>query len=298
MHYTQPDVYEFISRQTNDPIVERKTCRLSGTKFPIYQSDLEFYDKISPVFAGEKYPVPTPTLCPEERFRRRSSFRNSLSLYRRKCDATQRDVVSMYKPDPKNIVYDNDVRRSDSRNALSYGKSFDFSKTFTEQFRPHRQQVPKMARVQQGENENAIYTNTASDNKDCYLIGDATHNEHCFYGLFVDECTWCIDNYAIVHNEHAYESILCGNNYHIFFSMMIDDSHHIYHCRSIQNCSFMFACVGMANAQYCILNKQVTKEEFEAVLRDPDHQEDILQTYTKELLPIAPLLYNDAIQCE
>ena len=45
MQYTQPEVYEYISKETNDLIVERKICHVSGTKFPIYQSDLKFYEK-------------------------------------------------------------------------------------------------------------------------------------------------------------------------------------------------------------------------------------------------------------
>ena len=76
MQYTSKEVYENVSQQTNDPIVEWKTCAVSDTEFPIYQSDLEFYDKISPVFNGVKYQISTPTLCPEERQRRRMSFRN------------------------------------------------------------------------------------------------------------------------------------------------------------------------------------------------------------------------------
>ena len=88
MSYTSPDVYEFISKQTSDPIVKRKTCRVSGMKFAIFQSDLDFYDKVSPVFNGKKYQIPTPTLCPEERTRRRMIFRNERKLYKRKCDAT------------------------------------------------------------------------------------------------------------------------------------------------------------------------------------------------------------------
>ena len=50
MNYTSREVYEFISTKTNDPIVQWKTCAISGAEFPIYQSDLEFYDKISPSF--------------------------------------------------------------------------------------------------------------------------------------------------------------------------------------------------------------------------------------------------------
>ncbi len=49
MHYTPKEVYEYVAQQTKDPIVEWKTCEVSGAQFPIYQSDLEFYDRISPV---------------------------------------------------------------------------------------------------------------------------------------------------------------------------------------------------------------------------------------------------------
>ena len=50
MEYTSKEVYEYISKQLNDRIVEWKKCRLSWQEFPIYQSDLDFYDKVSPTF--------------------------------------------------------------------------------------------------------------------------------------------------------------------------------------------------------------------------------------------------------
>ena len=56
MEYTSKEVYEYVSKKTNDPIVERKKCRLSWQDFPIYQSDIEFYDKVSPTFeVSENY---------------------------------------------------------------------------------------------------------------------------------------------------------------------------------------------------------------------------------------------------
>ena len=59
-----------------EKIVETKKCRLSGCEFFVTDKDLEFYDKISPVFAGKKYVLPSPTLCPDERIRRRLAWRN------------------------------------------------------------------------------------------------------------------------------------------------------------------------------------------------------------------------------
>ena len=120
MIYTSREVYEFISRQTSDPIVERKTCTVSGQPFAVFQSDLDFYSKISPTFNGQKFAIPTPTLCPEERQRRRLSFRNERKLYRRQCDASKKSIITIYSPDKPYKVYDQKIRRSDSRDPMDY----------------------------------------------------------------------------------------------------------------------------------------------------------------------------------
>ena len=142
MIYTSREVYEYISKQTHDPIVERKICAISGQAFAIYQSDLDFYDKISPTFNGVKYPIPTPTLCPEERQRRRLSFRNERKLYRRQCDASKKSIISIYSPDKPYKVYDQKIRWSDDRDPMDYGMEFDFSKSFSEQFEVLMMKVP------------------------------------------------------------------------------------------------------------------------------------------------------------
>jgi len=71
-----------------EKIVETKNCKICSAKFDITDKDLEFYEKISPVFNSEKYLIPSPTLCPDCRHQRRLSFRNERNLYKRKCDAT------------------------------------------------------------------------------------------------------------------------------------------------------------------------------------------------------------------
>ena len=89
---------------------------------------MEFYEKISPSFDGKRFEIPTPTLCPEERQRRRLSWRNERTLYKRKCDATGKDIISMYSPESPFTVYEQKERWSDNWNALSYGRDFDFSR--------------------------------------------------------------------------------------------------------------------------------------------------------------------------
>lgn len=85
--------------QSSDPIIQTKICPVSGKEFSITQGDLDFYNKISPTFAGKKFQIPTPTLCPEERQRRRLAFRNERNFYRRTCDASGKQIISMYHPD-------------------------------------------------------------------------------------------------------------------------------------------------------------------------------------------------------
>jgi hypothetical protein len=131
-----------MTHQPTDPIIQTQTCPISGKAFHITQQDMDFYTKISPTFAGQKFVIPMPTLCPDERQRRRLSFRNERNLYRRKCDASGKDIISIYSPDKPYTVYDQQIRWSDSWDATEYGRDFDFSKTFTEQFGEMMREVP------------------------------------------------------------------------------------------------------------------------------------------------------------
>lgn len=163
MQYSSREVYEYISKTTNDSIVEWKTCAVSGAKFPVYQSDLDFYAKISPTFAEQRFEIPAPTLCPEERQRRRLSFRNERKLYKRTCDATGKNIISIYSPDKSYTVYDQAYRWSDKRDPMGYGFEFDFSKTFTENFSELMLVVPTMNLfvTPDATENNCIYVNSA-----------------------------------------------------------------------------------------------------------------------------------------
>jgi len=63
-------------------IVEHKTCTGCKSEFHIIDKDLEFYEKVSPIFNGKRYSIPTPQMCPECRNQRRLFFRNERSLYK------------------------------------------------------------------------------------------------------------------------------------------------------------------------------------------------------------------------
>lgn len=152
-------VYEFISKQTNDPIIQRKTCKRCADEFTITQKDLEALDKISPVLAGQKKLIPPPTLCPDCRKLRRLCFRNERKLYRRKCDATGKLMVSMFAPESDFTAYDSKIWNEDGGGGEKYGKDPDFSRSFLEQFFQMSKKVPKRILSNATTMENCEYSN-------------------------------------------------------------------------------------------------------------------------------------------
>lgn len=108
-------------------------CRITEKEFVITEEDQKFYEKME---------VPVPILCPEERQRKRAARRNARNFYKRECDATHKPLISIYNSDTTNPVYHYDYWHSDSWDGLEYGKEYDFSKKFWEQFGPLLRNIP------------------------------------------------------------------------------------------------------------------------------------------------------------
>lgn len=128
----------------NEHLVENRICKKCNIPFPITEKDKEFYAKVSPTFHGKKYIIPPPTLCPDCRAQRRLSFRNERKLYKRKCDATGKDIISVYSPASPFTVYEQDYWWSDVWDPMDYGREFDFTRGAFEQFGELMGKVPKV----------------------------------------------------------------------------------------------------------------------------------------------------------
>jgi len=72
--------------------MENRNCQNCKKEFTIEPEDFVFYEKIK---------VPPPTFCSECKTIRRLTWRNEMSLYKRKCGAEGHDemVISIYHPD-------------------------------------------------------------------------------------------------------------------------------------------------------------------------------------------------------
>ncbi len=240
----------------------QKKCRLTWTQFPIDQWELDFLDKISPIFGWKKYLVPEPTLCPTERMIRRLGFRNERSLFYRKCDLTGKQIVAQYPTNSEYKVYDKAVWYSDDWSAAQYGRGLDFSRPFFPQFRELMLAVPRMARVQQGNMENSEFCNRASDCKNCYLLYSSNGSEESYYGSFLNFGYRCIDTTNVDTCELTYECVDCYKCQRIFWSeecKNCSDSYFLKWCIGCKNCLF---CTNLQQKEYCIKNKQYSPEEY------------------------------------
>ncbi len=273
MQYTDRSVYEYISTINNDPIIERKTCALSGQQFAIYQSDIDFYTRMSPTFAWKVWNIPTPTLCPEERKRRRLSFRNERKLYRRQCDASKQSIISIYSPDKPHKVYEHKIRRSDHWDAMDYWRSFDFSKTFTENFQQLLIDVPLMNLyvTPDADENNCHYVNAAWFNTNCYFIFDSDQNSNSLYSTWLKNSMHCIDTLYSMNCEYCYELIYCVWCYKSNFCIFCTHCTDCVWCRSCLWCTDCIWCYWLKNKQYCIFNKQYSKEEYQQKYTQMEH---------------------------
>lgn len=240
----------------------KKNCKNCGSEFEVADEDLEFYEKVSPVFGRRKYEIPPPTLCPDCRQQRRLAWRNERNLYKRKCDATGKDIISVFSSEKVFPVYNNDYWYSDKWNALDYGRDFDFNRPFFEQFEQLMNEVPQLSRSAVG-NYNSDYTNQSGWNKNCYLIFEADYDEDCMYSINIYESKKCLDVFCAMKCELCYDCLNCQNCYNLKFSQNCQncsDSFFLKDCIGCKNC---FGCVNLRNKQYYFLNEKYSKEEYE-----------------------------------
>lgn len=111
------------------------------------------------------------------------------------------------------------------------------------------------------------YLNGAKNCHDCFDIeGPAEDLRYCVYG--VTNMKDMHDGYAIgVNIENSYDLMDSGGNVqNTCFSANVWESFNCQYCYFVKNSSDCFGCVGLKNKKYCILNRQYTKEEYEALL--------------------------------
>lgn len=162
------------------------------------------------------------------------------------------------------------------------------------------------------QNSYGSYVTNSKNVRDSYLIREGENMRYCQYAQEIPGCKDCYD-YSVWgdSSQMVYESVSCGTGIqNVKFGFLTqEDVHDMEYTIGCTNGSQnIFGSVGLRKKQYCILNKQYTKEEYETlVAKIKKHMDDMPYVDGKgrvykygEFLPVefSPWAYNETIAQE
>jgi hypothetical protein len=236
----------------------QQTCHQCQSAFEITEGDRVLLERLQ---------VPEPRMCAPCCERLRFSFRNERSLYKRKCDLTGRDIVSIYAPDTPYKVYHREEWFSDKYDPLEYGREIDFGRPFFDQFQELSLTVPYEHMVIMN-SVNCDYCNFVINSKNCYMSMRVDAEDVSYGYLVFGKSKDCVDCHTLNACELCYECVDCANCY---------SSRNLQRCKQCSDCLFCidcvgckrcFGCVGLRQKEYYFFNKPLSKEEYEMAVRE------------------------------
>lgn len=213
--------------------------------------------------------VPRPTLCPTCRSQRRTLQTNQYNLFKRKCDATGEEIITNFTPDSEYKVYSQEYWYGDEYDGTKFGRDFDFTRPFFEQFDELSKEAPRPALFTDFiRNQNSDYTNFAGKNKNCYLIFDSDENQDCLYCFGTNSSRSSIDQDRVQQMELSYECLDSKNCYNCAY---------LYDCENCSDSVLMKNCIGvkhsifcsnLKNKEYHVFNELVSKERYQEIMKE------------------------------
>jgi hypothetical protein len=127
----------------------------------------------------------------------------------------------------------------------------------------------------------------------------ADRSEDCRYCAQVVDLKDCYDNNYTEENELCCDYLGAYQDQRLLFSRFCNRVSDALYCDSCFGSKHLFGCIGLRNTEYCILNRQMTKEEYEATV--PRIIEHLRETGEwGEFFPasISPFGYNETVAQE
>lgn len=237
----------------------QKKCIQCYKTFQIKSEDLEFYKKVG---------VPVPQICFDCRKQKRFMWRNERFLYERKCDLTGKKIISVYAPNKPYKVYEQSKWWSDEWDALVYGRDFDFSRSFFDQFKDLYLTIPKMSMMVNSCSENSDYSLYLDIGKNCYLCISGAELEDCHYCFFTQYSKNCLDCAVSRRCELCYECLDCDGCYNVNYaqdSTNCMDSWYLSNCHDCHDC---FGCINLQHKKNYIFNQEYSPEKYQKMITD------------------------------
>jgi len=135
--------------------------------------------------------------------------------------------------------------------------------------------IPHPASIQNN-NENCAYGDYVYNSKNCYWCFHNYYSEDSGYSFESGIMKKCWDLYSAggldiqgvkSMSERCYEGFDIGSCYNCAFLTSSTNCTNCFYSSYLRNCSDCFGCVGLSGKKYCILNNQLTKEEYEKTVK-------------------------------
>jgi hypothetical protein len=205
--------------------------------------------------------VPEPNQCSECILQSLYAFRNERFFYQRNCGLCNKPTITILSEASGHTVYCTKCFWGDKWDATKYGRDFDFSRPFFDQFAELFRETPVVSHII-GNAENSDYTNFSLANKNSYMITASDYNEDSYYSAYLFTCRNAVDCLFTSDSEKVYQLVDCKKCYNSIFLQHCHtcrDSLFCFNCRGLDNC---IGCVNLHNKKFHIFNKSYSEEEY------------------------------------
>lgn len=265
----------------------KQTCRISWKEFIISDHELALLEKLAPTIGGKNIPIPPPTLCPEERIRRRCQWKNYFILSKGICGSTGKPIISTFPKDSGFSVYSQPEWWKFEWNPFDSWKDIDLTKSVSEQFYSILQHTPQVALDNDyKELINSDYINGNGQAKDCYLISGSANAERCLYWYFIFDSSDIVNSNYISSSENCSHSNHLSRCYNIHYGFDVNDTRDSRYVFSVQWGAYLLGCVWLVNAKYQILNQACTQQEYEKTLEKLKYDIDFIHDFESKVLDL------------
>jgi hypothetical protein len=235
-----------------------KVCTYCNKEFKIDSGDLNLYEKV-----GLKIPN-NCFLCRTKQFQAFSvfgKFRKGVS------DLSGESLITVLPNNPRYPIYKSHEWWGDAWDPMQFGQEYDPNRSFFDQLKELQEKIPRPH--QEGEN-----------NKNCDWCDDVWNSKNCYLSRALDKCENLSYSYRVLDTkdsfdisfsynlQNSYDCLSCHNSFNLNFSENSRDcidSFFLFDCRNCHNC---FMSWNLRNKQYCIRNKQYSKEAYEEEIKN------------------------------
>lgn len=133
--------------------------------------------------------------------------------------------------------------------------------------------------------------------KDSYEVINAQDLRYCYDAGYSKDC---YDAYEQAFNcERQYECISCNRGQFLIGCAACYDTSNSFYCEMCHNSRDLFGCIGLKHKQYCILNKQYSREKYYQLLRKIIEHMKKAEEWGEFFPPqLSPFAYNETIAME